>query len=482
MPRLRRFAPLLLLLLVTLNCAFPDAALAAERVVEPTDDLEEAFDGLQPGDVVILEDGTWKDAKIQVKATGTEQQPVVVRARTPGGVVITGESHLRVSGRWVEVRNLLFRDVVDQSEIVALRTGGRDLAEHCRITNCAIVNTLPPEGQIESKWLSMYGSDNRVDHCYVGGKNSRGTTFVVWIGEGPNRHRVDHNHFGPRPELGKNGGETIRVGDSETSLQESRTLVERNLFTDCDGEAEIVSNKSCDNVFRENTFERCSGALTLRHGNRALVERNLFLGGGKKGSGGVRIIGTDHRVLNNYFEGLTGDDHRSTIGLMNGVPNNALNGYAPVERAVIAFNTIVDCKVPVFLGLGAGKTQNAAPTDCIVANNVILGRATPRTDKAEPVRLDWRGNLTAENTAELGFARDEAGLWRPTATSPIRGAAVGTVEGVVVDLDGQPRTAPFDAGCDQFDETTTLRPLTAGDVGPDWFDETDRAAITRSVP
>src|SRR5256885_1452512 len=101
------------------------------------------------------------------------------------------------------------------------------------------------------------------------------------------------------PPLGKNGGEPIRVGYSFQSMFSSKTTVEKNLFERCDGELEIISNKSCDNVYRNNTFLQCAGFFTLRHGNRCTVDGNYFLGKGKKGSGGVRIIGEDHAVTNN---------------------------------------------------------------------------------------------------------------------------------------------------------------------------------------
>ena len=93
----------------------------------------------------------------------------------------------------------------------------------------------------------------------------------------PNRHRIDHNHFGHRPPLRRNGGETIRVGNSWSSMSSSGTLVERNLFDRCDGELEIISSKSSDNVYRQNTLRACAGMLTLRHGNRCLVADNYFL-------------------------------------------------------------------------------------------------------------------------------------------------------------------------------------------------------------
>ena len=44
--------------------------------------------------------------------------------------------------------------------------------------------------------------------------------------------------------------------------------MEQNFFDRCDGELEIISSKSCDNIYRGNTFLNCAGMLTLRHGNR----------------------------------------------------------------------------------------------------------------------------------------------------------------------------------------------------------------------
>ncbi len=43
--------------------------------------------------------------------------------------------------------------------------------------------------------------------------------------------------------------------------------MENNWFEGCDGETEIISNKSGGNTYRGNVFFRSAGALTLRHGN-----------------------------------------------------------------------------------------------------------------------------------------------------------------------------------------------------------------------
>ena len=90
--------------------------------------------------------------------------------------------------------------------------------------------------------------------------------------------------------LGVNGGETIRIGTSANSMESSRTIVENNTFKNCDGEIEIISNKSANNIFRNNLFLESKGSLTLRHGNNTLVEGNVFLGNNVSKTGGIRVI------------------------------------------------------------------------------------------------------------------------------------------------------------------------------------------------
>ncbi|MBK7338581.1 MAG: hypothetical protein IPJ00_21695 [Saprospirales bacterium] len=113
----------------------------------------------------------------------------------------------------------------------------------------------------------------------------------------------ENNHrsiqlFWNHPILGSNGGETIRIGTSHYSLTNSNTIVEYNYFDRCNGEHEIISNKSCRNTFRYNTFFECQGTLTMRHGNETLVESNYFFGNRKPNTGGIRIINEKQKVIN----------------------------------------------------------------------------------------------------------------------------------------------------------------------------------------
>jgi len=63
-------------------------------------------------------------------------------------------------------------------------------------------------------------------------------------------------------------------------MRESFTTVEQNYFYRCDGEHEVISNKSCRNLYRGNTFVECQerwffgtarqpGRRQFLHGERA---------------------------------------------------------------------------------------------------------------------------------------------------------------------------------------------------------------------
>ena len=463
---------------------------AAERAVADADGLAAAAKAARPGDVIVMRDGVWRDADLVFEAHGTEGGPITLRAETPGKVVLAGRSRLRIAGEHLVVDGLWFKGdgpgggTASDADVIEFRRDSKRHARRCRLTNCAVTDFNPPDGRTETKWVSLYGADNRVDHCRFAGKANAGATLVVWVAGGPNRHLVDRNDFGPRPRLGRNGGETIRVGTSDVQAIDSRTVVERNLFRECDGEIEIVSNKSCGNVYRSNTFLDCAGALTLRHGDRCVVEGNVFLGHGKKNTGGVRVVGEDHRVVNNYFAGLAGGEGRSALTLMNGLPDSPPSGYARVKRATVAFNTFVDCRSPLLIGYAGDEPTGPVlpPEGCLIADNVVVGTEGPFVRiETEPADLRWAGNLfhgartglpptpgVAVIDPQLRPAAD--GLLRPAATSPAVDAASSEVSCGRDDFDGQPRDARPDVGCDEVsDARVAVRPVNSADVGPEWM-------------
>jgi len=157
-------------------------------------------------------------------------------------------------------------------------------------------------------------------------------------------------------------------------MQSSKTLVESNYFYHCDGEVEMISNKSCDNIYRGKTFEACDGILTIRHGNRCKVKSNLFLGRNHQRAGGVRITGEDHRVRNNEFDALLGKGAWAAISMMQGIPNSPLNGYFQLKRALISGNAVRGC-AEILAESVAGKDTSLPTVEVTLADNQFSNRS-----------------------------------------------------------------------------------------------------------
>ena len=349
------------------------AALARDIAISDVGAFAAAAKVVQPGDTLVLQDGTWADARLKLHAEGTAEKPVTIKAQTQGRVVLTGDSRISIAGRHVIVDGLWFQNPAGE-EAIELRIDSDELASDCRITNCAVTNDLQAAPGRSARFVSIYGAGNRIDHCYIAGKTSEGTTLVVWLSNDAKeqgKHQIDHNHFGPRQKLGKNGGETIRLGDSKTSMQTAACVVEHNLFEKCDGEAECISNKSCGNIYRHNLFRGVSGTLTLRHGNGCLVEGNTFIGDGAKGAGGVRVIGEDHIIKGNHFVNLTGDKERSAMCFMLGIPNSPANGYFQVKRARVTGNVFINCEHNILIGMSGDKKAILPPVESFIGDNQI---------------------------------------------------------------------------------------------------------------
>ncbi len=455
--------------------------------------LHSALGNALPGDNIVMQDGTWTNADIRFDGTdsdngtgGTPGNPITLKAQTPGSVILNGTSRLRIAGEYMVVSGLSFENGSRTSgSIIEFRDGSSNLASNCTLTDCAIVDYNPPSATTDYDWVGIYGLNNTVEYCRFSGMNHIGVQMVLWLGTGaqPDNTVIRRNHFDGRALGTGNGFETIRIGTSDVSQQTSNALVEYNLFEECNGEIEIISNKSVGNTYRGNTFLRCNGQLTLRHGGDCLVEGNFFLGENVSGSSGVRIIGPDHVVVNNYFQDLAGTGTRAAISMMNGVPSSPLNRYLRVEDCVVAFNTIVNCEETFVIGVESSEGDTTlAPQNCTIANNVVYTTEAPIIEyENTPVNFTYEGNFMAgaslgitppggisTSDPQLTLAGD--GLWRPGGGSPVLGAAAGSYPTVTTDMDGQSRPGTGkDSGADQASgDSIVFAPLDAADVGPRW--------------
>ena len=343
--------------------------------MESQEEYRSVLPKLAPGDSIILKDGVWRDFEIIFEGNGKPGNPLTLRAETPGAVFLTGQSNLALAGEHLLVSGLIFRDGYTPSQsVISFRKDKTALANNSRVTQTVIHNFTNPERFEADYWVAIYGKNNRFDHNHLEGKRNRGVTLAVRLDSEASRenyHRIDHNYFGPRPTLGSNGGETLRIGTSHFSRSNSFTTVENNYFDRCDGEVEIISSKSGSNVLKGNVFFESKGTLTLRHGHDNLVEENVFLGNGVAHTGGIRVINRRQTIKNNYIEGVKGYRFGGALVVMNGVPNSPINRYDGVEDSVIESNSLINSD-HIQLAAGSDAERSAVPVRTTFDKNLIV--------------------------------------------------------------------------------------------------------------
>ncbi len=391
-----------ILAIVLLTVPYPCIA-ATYRASSPAE-LAGICRTIEPGETIILPNGTYTDRHFILTGTGTKEHPITLRAETAGKVVLNGTSRLSIGGEYLVVDGLLFRGgAMESKSIVEFRVENTSSTRHCVLRNTAIIDYNPDRIDTRYYWVSLYGADHIVEQCWFSGQTHSGVTVCVWLTGGePARHAIRRNYFGNRPRGNANGFETIRIGNSTNSMTRARCVVSGNLFEKCDGEIEIISNKSCENTYTRNTFLNCSGCLTLRHGNRCKVENNAFIGGNTRGAGGVRVIGEGHRVTGNYFSGTRGRAG-GTISLQTGIADSPLHGYFRVKGCVIDGNTFVDNPGALY-ALDAGYGEEGCellPEGVTISNNlmVVPRGARPMIAAANtPAGIVWKGNIAVGGT------------------------------------------------------------------------------------
>ncbi len=395
-------------------------ALAAEYLVNDKSEYQEVSNRLEAGDKVILANGIWQDFEILFQGQGTAEQPIVLTAQEKGKVIISGQSNLSLYGEHLIVSGLVFKDGhTPTSTVISFRKSENELANNSRVTEVVIDSFNNPERYDTDFWVMMYGKNNRFDHNHLEGKSNKGVTMAVRLNTEEsqnNHHRIDHNYFGPRQMLGSNGGETLRIGTSHYSLTDSFTVVENNYFDRTNGELEIISSKSGNNIIRGNVFFESVGTLTMRHGNDTLVENNAFFGNGVDHTGGIRLINKRQTVRNNYMEGLAGYRFGGALVVMNGVPNSPINRYHQVEDSIIENNSLINSD-HIQLAAGSDLERSAVPIRTDFKQNLIYSESNKDTftiydDVSGITFADNVTNATESFQIEQGFAIEDMEMTR----------------------------------------------------------------------
>ncbi len=375
-------------------------------LVTSATEFNAAQDQASFGDTIVWASGTYLNIRMDINKDG-----LIITADTLGTVLFSG-----VSRTIIKASNITFSGFQYIGGFIGnldvIRVYGSDiLISHINIQNYT-----------SFKYLRVYENSRRTTISYCNFENRVNlddqNILSILVGSEPGYHKIQHCSFKNFRGVGLDEGiEPIRIGVSSQGDLDSRTLVEYCYFTMCNGDGEIISHKSRQNVYRYNTFENNPvSELVLRHGDEGIVYGNFFI----NGMGGIRIReGSKHFIYNNYFQDL---DRRS-IWLMNDPAD-------PLSDIHIYHNTFTNTE-EVRLGGSSGNP----PSNVIMTNNVFA-YPSDRLFSEENDNVTWNNNLSfgnlginlpATGLSELdpGLYENQDGYFQPLEDSPLLEASSG---------------------------------------------------------
>jgi hypothetical protein len=437
---------------------------------------QESFEVVQQkafsGDTIVWQEGVYSDVVLDISKSG-----LIIKAETPGKTIFTGSSKLRIKGNNNLFSGFQYMNGNIGGDHIIIIDGDYNHLTQLNIKDYYCKKYVIISANTQHNTLSYSNLENRIF------KGDQNILSILVSPNQPGYHTIRYCSFknfeGAIPG-GDAGVEPIRIGLSTQAEYISRSVVEYCYFTQCNGDGEIISHKSKQNVYRYNTFEGNQyGELVLRHGDAGIVYGNFFL----NGFGGVRVVeGQGHVIFNNYFGGLS----NRALNIMNYKAD-------PLDNILIAYNTFTDCENIKLGGYGLYP-----PTNVTFANNIF---SEPKDDLFDNPTGDekWIGNISY---GSLGMSRPEGirenqpglvlnsnGYYELTESSTaIDSAQKGypaippyaglEIDGdIKLDLMQQERPSDIslkDIGCSEYSNEITVKPhATEDNTGPFYIHDHD---------
>jgi len=338
----------LILLVILTNSAF-----ATTYNVSTEQQIKAVIPKLIPGDQVIIASGDYNNWSVEIANKGTKAKPIIFKAAADGDVIFSGntsETIFKITGTYITLSGITFKACTLIKS--ANKTGiliDMSNSSHCVITKCVFKNNTAKIQYSPLVVISGNGSHNKVDDClFDGNVDSQDLQVKITKDTAPQFTLITNNAFSSKIKVSwknGNGGECIQIGQDPILLgnKEANTIVSGNKFYKCDGENEIISNKSSKNQYLKNYFTENDGELVMRGGHDCIIDGNIFKGG----TGGIRVNGTGHLITNNKIDGI-----KTAIRLMYGMAKGKTETgfYIAASNCTVSNNKITNAVTGILVG------------------------------------------------------------------------------------------------------------------------------------
>jgi Chondroitinase B len=380
---------LVLSLLLIANVSFCKSYL-----IHNEQEFDSIHDQIKPGDEIVIANGTYTPWSLVANTNGTAAQPITIKAQTTGKVIFSGDvvqPLFQLTGSYTILRGIHFIDCTllkaeKQTGILVELKGSK----HCRVTECVFSRNVTKAQYMPIVVVSGKGESNQVDHCtFTGNVDNQELQVKVTKDISPLYTLIENNLFRDKIKVSwqnSNGGECVQIGQDPILLgtMQSKSTVRENRFIRCNGEPEVISNKSSNNMYVKNYFEDCDGELVMRGGHDCVIDSNTIKGG----NSGIRVNGTGHVVTHNDISNI-----KTGIRLMYGMAGgkNEIGFYIAASDCVIKYNHIENATTGIFIGDSknadwTGKfdtvrypsrvMQDVAPSNNTVSDNIFIKTQT----------------------------------------------------------------------------------------------------------
>jgi parallel beta-helix repeat protein len=364
-------------------------AICKNFIVHSQEEFKTVTGKAAAGDVIVIANGAYTGWAVTVSTVANAARPLIIRAETRGKVIFTGDVDqpiFQISGSYTVLQGLTF------TGCNVLKTSGKSgvLVElknsmDCRLTQCVFTQNAAKAQFMPLVIVSGKGQRNRVDSCsFISNVDNQELQVKITKESCPVNTLIENNVFENKAKVSWkvfNGGECVQIGQDPVLLGTSvaKSMVRHNRFIRCNGEAEVISNKSSGNSYINNYFENCEGELVMRGGHDCVIDSNTISGG----TGGIRINGTGHTVTHNSISNV-----KTGIRLMYGMGKgkSEIGFYIAASNCVIKNNHIEKAAIGILVGDSknadwTGKfdttrypsrvIQDVAPFDNTIADNIF---------------------------------------------------------------------------------------------------------------